>query len=190
MTEDAEGQGSGLLAEQRLGRSGLVVKLDKGFADGTYVCYVEYDALAANVGIAAARRKAAEYSALLKAHLGQAEGYDLGDTEDATRHGGRGRKRDLEATFLSFPLTSADGLCHDASLREHFRVALLRTGQAWEQGEAHAQAQRRDRRKEEFRRRLARLLDGVAYAQLDRATKERLLGEVPDLAFAQREPRL
>ncbi len=74
-------------------------------------------------------------------------------------------------------------------MREHFLVALLRTGQAWEQGEAHAETRRRDRRREEFRGRLARLLEGVAHAQVDAATKERLLAEVPELAYAPREPQ-
>src|SRR4051812_11745833 len=106
VTEDGDGEGCWLLAEQWLRRSGLGVKLDKGFAEGTYCVYVEFDALADKVGVAAARRKAADYCALLKGHLGQGAGYKLGETEDATRHGGRGRKRDLEATFLSFPLTA------------------------------------------------------------------------------------
>jgi len=37
-----------------------------------------------------------------------------------------------------------------------------------------------------LRRRLAELLEGEAYAHLDGATKERLLSEVPALAFRPR----
>jgi hypothetical protein len=62
-------------------------------------------------------------------------------------------------------------------------VALLRAGQAWEQQEAREQSNRRDRRQEEFRGRLVRLLEGDAYARMETATKKRLLKEVPDLAF-------
>ena len=32
-----------VLAEQRLGRQGFHVKLDRGFEDGTYCVYVEFD---------------------------------------------------------------------------------------------------------------------------------------------------
>jgi len=36
MTEDGAGETIWVLAHQRLGRSGLQVKLDNGFAKGTY----------------------------------------------------------------------------------------------------------------------------------------------------------
>src|SRR5205085_2531018 len=55
MTEDGAGESYGLLADQRLGRTGLAVKLDRGFAEGTYGVYVEFDELAARAGFTAAR---------------------------------------------------------------------------------------------------------------------------------------
>jgi hypothetical protein len=186
MTEDAEEESHGLLAEQWLGRSGLVVQIDRGFEEGTYGVYVRYDDLAERVGFAAARRKAGEYLALLKEQLSWAEGYEAGRTEDASRHASAGRKRDLEATFLAFRLTARDGQFHDEDVREQFRVALLRTGQAWEQQEAREQSARRDRRQEEFRGRLARLLESAAYKELDQGTRQRLLDDVPGLAFPER----
>ncbi len=122
--------------------------------------------------------------------MSQGKGYELGDTEDATRHGGRGRKRDLEATFLSFPITSADGLYHDADMRKRFRLALLRADQQWDQAQAGVDARRRTGRQDAFRRRLDALLQSESYRHLDGATKERLLAEVTALVLAgkEREP--
>jgi hypothetical protein len=113
-------------------------------------------------------------------------GYVLGETEDASRTSDPRRRRDLELTFLSFPVLTSDGRFHDAAMREQFRVAFLRAGQAWEQEEARGQTQRRNTRQERLRRQLAALLDGDAYAAVDAATKERLLAEVPVLAFPPR----
>jgi hypothetical protein len=186
MTKDGEGESYALLAEQWLGRSGLLVQIDRGFEKGTYAVHVQFDELAARNGFAAAHRKAGQYCALLREKLGRAEGYDVGRTEDPSREAGPERKRDLESTFLAFRLTARDGQFHDEDLREQFRVALVRAGQAWDQQEARVQADRRDRRQEEFRGRLARLLEGAAYAQLDAATRERLVNEVPTLAFPAR----
>jgi hypothetical protein len=186
MTKDAEGESYGLLAEQWLGRSGLLVQIDKGFTEGTYAVHVQFDELAARNGFAAAHRKAGQYCALLREKLGRAPGYKVGHVEDASREGGPGRRRDLEATFLAFRLKADDGHFHDEDMREQFRVALLRAGQSWEQEEAREQSHRRDRRQEEFRGRLDRLLQGAAYQDLDPAIKERLLDEVPALAFPER----
>jgi len=110
----------------------------------------------------------------------------LGRIEDASRTGDERRKRDLEATFLSFPVTTGDGRFHDGETKEDFNVAFLPAGQVWDQVEARAQEQRRKSREEGFRHRLARLLQGPAYTGIDATTKERLLAEVPALAFAKR----
>src|SRR3954470_24592717 len=163
------------LADHRLGRRGLQVKLDKGFDEGTYSVYVEFDQLADRVGFTAARRTAGEYCAVLKEQLGRLPGHTLGETEDASRTGGPRRKRDLELTFLSFPVDTGDGRFHDVAMGEQFRVAFLRAGQAWEQADARGQTQRRHTRQERFRRQLAGLLAGDAYAGVDAAVKERLL---------------
>ncbi len=187
MTGVSEGESWAPLAEYRLERSGLEVKLDKGFDEGTYCVYIEFDQLAGRQGFTAARRAAGEYGAALKGQLGRAAGYTLGRLEDASRTNTRQRQRDLESTFLSFAVATADGRFHDAKMQEDFRVAFLRSGQAWDQVEARAQAQRRRSREEEFRHQLARLLAGTAYADVDGATKERLLAEVPALAFARRD---
>lgn len=186
MTEDAEGESCGLLAEQWLGRSGLLVQIDRGFEEGTYAVIVQFDELAERVGFTVAHRRAGGYLALLREQLGRADDYDVGRTEDTSRDASPGRKRDLETTFLAFRVTARDGQFRDADVREKFRVALLRAGQAWEQQEAREQSARRERRQEEFRGRLSRLLKGAAYAELDAATRERLLAEIPAVAFPAR----
>jgi hypothetical protein len=187
MKSDREGEADGVLTDHQLGRLGLRVKLDKGFEDGTYCVYVEYDDLAERIGFAAAHRSAVEFCRLLKGQLQQLPGYDLGRTEDASRTGDRSRrKHDLEATFLSFPVQTHDERFHDDDMRKHFRVAFLRAGQAREQAEALEQTQRRHTKQDRFRQQFAALLDGEAYAGLDPAVRERLLAEVPGLAFPPR----
>jgi hypothetical protein len=96
-------------------------------------------------------------------------------------------RRDMEATFLSFDITPMDGRFHDGRVLEDFRVALLRAGQAWDQLDAHRREQRRRGRESDFRHQLEKLFQRPAYAGLDGAVKERLLAEVPALAFGQRE---
>jgi hypothetical protein len=96
MRGDGEEESCGVLADQRLGRLGLQVKLDKGFAEGTYCVYVEFDDLAARAGFAAGRRTAGEYCNLLRSELGRSRGYTLGKIEDASRTGDPAGKRDLE----------------------------------------------------------------------------------------------
>lgn len=174
------------MADHRLERLGLQVKLDKGFEDGTYCVYVEFDTLATRAGFTAARRTAGEYCALLKGQLARSGAYALGETEDPSGPSDPRRRRDLEMTFLSFPVETGDGRFHDESVKELFRTAFLRAGQAWEQAQARAQAHRRHTRRENFRRQLARLLEGEAYADVGADTKERLLDEVTALAFPLR----
>ncbi len=43
MTGIGDGESGAALAEERLRRTGLQGKLDKGFAEGTYCVYVEFD---------------------------------------------------------------------------------------------------------------------------------------------------
>ncbi len=181
-----EEEAHSLLADHRIDQLGIEVKLDKGFAEGTYCGYLEFDVLAGRVGFAAARRLAGEYCALLKSELSRAAGYAVGETEDASRSADPRRRRDLEATFLSFPVEAEDGRFHDRAMKELFRLAFLRAGQAWDQSQARVQTQRRHGRRENFRRQLAELLDGGAYGSVDAAVKERLLAEVPALAFPPR----
>ncbi len=183
MTEEGAGEPFGLLAEQRLGRAGLEVKLDKGFAEGTYAVYVEFDELAGKAGFATAHRTARTYCNRLRDQLNRLPGYSLGEIEDASRTGDPRRQRDLESTFLSFTIDTADGRFQDRTMHDHFRLAMLRTRQAWDQDQAKVQAHRRLGRQEQFRQQLACLLDGEGYAQLDGAVKERLLSEIPALAF-------
>jgi len=54
------------------------------------------------------------------------------------------------------------------------------------QAQAREQTHRRHGRQEQFRRQLARLLEGDAYAAVGAEAKERLLAEVPALAFPPR----
>ena len=131
MTGRGEGESDEALAVHRLGRSGVQVKLDKGFEEGTYCVWVEYNALSDRIGFSAARRQALEYCGRLKGQLAQvAAGYDLGETEDTSRSGDPRRKRNLEMTFLSFAVTADDGRYHDAAIKEQFRIALLRAQQS------------------------------------------------------------
>ena len=147
---------------------------------------MEFDELAQRVGFAAAHRLAKQYGGLLRDQVRRAGSATVGDIEDASRDAAPGRKRDLEATFLSFNLSTGDGRYDDQAMEKQFRDASLRTGQAWDQAQARGQEQRRGNRRESFRRQLAELLDGEAYAQVDAATKERLLADVTALAFRPR----
>jgi hypothetical protein len=113
-------------------------------------------------------------------------GYAVGELEDHSRTADPHRKRDLECTFLSFPLESADRRWHDAEMTERFRVALLRTGQTWDQAQARAHSRRRDTRQERFRQQLHELLSDEAYEPIDAGTKRRLLEEVTKLVFPER----
>jgi hypothetical protein len=186
MTGLGDEESQAILSRQRLDRTGLVVTVDKGYMEGRYCVWVEFDELAQRVGFAAARRLARQYCELLRGQLSGAGDVAVGEIEDGSRTAGPGRKRDLEATFLSFDLGTGDGRYHDRAIGEQFRVASLRAGQAWDQSQAKVQEQRRGNRQEGFRRQLAELLDGEAYARVDAATKKRLLSEVPALAFRPR----
>jgi hypothetical protein len=84
MEEGAE-ETYALLAEHRLDRTGLEVKLDRGFEAGTYGVTIEFDELARRVGFSKARRTAGKYCSLLKNQLGRLPGHSLGETEDASR---------------------------------------------------------------------------------------------------------
>ena len=157
-----------LLAAQRLGQTGLEVKLDKGFDPGVYVVTVEYGEAAQRVGFTAAKRQALDYAARLYEQLAGTAGYAIDDIDDASHSGDPRRKRDLERSFLSFALTSEDGLWHDAAIKERFRVALLRADQERDQHQAGVDERRRDGRRERFRQRLETLLAGEAYRQVAR----------------------
>ncbi len=141
--------------------------------------YVEFEGLAARVGFTAAHRQAAEFCALLKAQLDQHSRHSIGDIEDASRTGDPRRRRDLELTYLAFPVLTADGRYHDDAVKEEFRLALLRAGQQWDQVQARADTRRHAGRQEAFRTRLAALLAGDAYGHMDDATKKRVAGRVP-----------
>jgi hypothetical protein len=140
VTEEGEEQAYALLGSHHMARQGLEVKLDRGFATGSYAVWVEYDQLAARVGFAAARRLAREYCTLLKSQVSQVSQYRPGKIDDLSQSDDPRRQRDLEGTFLSFVIKTDDGRYHDDAMRKDFQRALLRTGQAWDQ----AQAKRRD----------------------------------------------
>ncbi|HTU23374.1 MAG TPA: hypothetical protein VMG10_35390 [Gemmataceae bacterium] len=174
------------LAEHRLGRSDLLVKLDRGFEPGVYGVTIEYQSLSDRVGFAAARRQALDYAARLHGQLARAEGYAIDDIDDASHSGNPQRKRDLECRFLYFALTAEDGSWHDNDIKERFRLALLRADQERDQHRAGVDERKREDRRERFRQRLEGLLEGEAYRQIDAATKERLLAEVTAIVFASR----
>lgn len=174
------------LAEHRLGRSDLLVKLDRGFEQGVYGICIDYAPLAERVGFTAARRQALDYAVRLHGQLARVEGYAIDDIEDDSRLAGPGRKRDLECRFLLFALTSEDGRWHDDAITERFRIALLRADQQRDQHQAGVNEHRRDDRRERFRQRLDVLLKSEAYRHVEAATKERLLAEVTALVFPAR----
>jgi hypothetical protein len=122
----------------------------------------------------------------LKVQVDRFAGHSLGETEDASRRAGRGRRKDLELTYLTFPVVMADGRFHDNAMLQEFRAALLRTGQQWDQMQARTNTQKQESRRDTFRLRLRELLASDVYQHLDKATKDRLLGEIPDLAFPPR----
>jgi hypothetical protein len=171
------------LTEHRLGRSGLLVKLDRGFEPGVYGVCIEYNGLADRVGFTAARRQALDYASRLHEQLARTTNYAIDDIEDASHSGDPRCKRDLACSFLSFALTSEDGHWHDAAIMERFRVALLRADQERDQHQAGVDERRRAGRQAAFRRHLDALLAGESYRHLDGPTKERLLVEVTALVF-------
>jgi hypothetical protein len=104
MTDLGKGESYESLAEHQLGRSGLVVKLDRGFEQGVYGIVVEYGEMAARVGFSAARRQALDYAARLRGQLSRMAGYEVEEMEDlpgAATSGGSGTWR-----APSFPLPS------------------------------------------------------------------------------------
>lgn len=183
MTEWSDEESCESLAEHRLGRSDLLVKLDRGFKPGDYGVCIEYHGLGDMVGFTEGRRQALDYAARLHRQLAGTAGYAIDAIEDGSRNGGPGRKRDLESRFLYFALTAEDGRWHDDAIKERFRVALLRADQQRDQHQAGLDERRRDDRHERFRERLETLLAGEDYRQLDGAMKERLLAEITVLVF-------
>ena len=181
-----DGESDAVLVEQRLGRQGLEVKLDRGFEDGVYCVYVEFNGLAGRVGFTAAHRQAEEFCTLLNAQLARHSRHSIGEIEDASRTGDRRRRRDLELTYLAFSVVTGDGRHHDAAVKEEFQVALLRAGQQWDQAQAHAETRRHAGRRDAFRERLGALLAEDAYRGMDEATRQRLLDDVTALAFPPR----
>jgi hypothetical protein len=77
----------------------------------------------------------------------------------------------------------ADGRHRDAALIREFHTARARAGQQREQSKAGVEAEKDDKRRDAFRERLGALLARDAYSHLDGATKERLLAEIPPVAF-------
>jgi hypothetical protein len=190
MTEWSADEPYQSLVEHRLGRSDVLVKLDRGFKQGVYGICLDYASLAERVGFTAARKQALDYAVRLHGQLARVVGYAIDDIEDASRDGGPGRRRDLDCRFLLFALTSEDGRWHDDAITERFRIALLRADQQRDQHQAGVNEQRRDDRRGRFRQRLEALLEGEAYRHVDAATKERLLAEVTAMVFSPkgREP--
>jgi hypothetical protein len=184
------GEDFDVLAEHRLDRLGLRVKLDKGFKEGTYLVYVEYDGLSERAGFSAARRAAREYCNKIKAQLSRLVSGEIGETDDPSHAAGPGRKRDLEATFLSFPVTPDDQHSNDAAMSKQFRVAVLRADQERDQSQARNDALRRNKRRVTFQERLTAVLTGEPYLHLDTATKERLLADVTGIVFPATEREL
>ena len=179
-----------VMAEHRLDRMGLVVKLDKGFKKGTYCIYVEYDELAHRVGFAppAVRRgniatrsrriwAGSQGAALAKPMTHRVP---LGQVGNATW-------RLHSCLFRSRP---DDRHSNDPAMTKQFRVALLRADQECDQTQARSNALRRNKRRTTFQERLATVLAGEAYQHVDAVTKERLLADVTGIVFPATEREL
>ena len=186
MTEEGDEESVAPLIEQRLAREGLVVKLDRGFDEGTYSVYVHFNELASRIGFGAVRRRAEEFCGLLHAQLDRFAGHSLGETEYASGIGVPRKQREPEVMYVTFPVVMADGRCRDNAMKKEFQLAVLRTGQQWEQEQARVDTQRLEARRDAFRIQLGALLDGDGYQHLDKPTKDRLLDEVPAVAFPPR----
>jgi hypothetical protein len=148
-----------------------------------YCVYVEYDDAATAKGFRPAAKSAQAYATLLRQSLSRFTASTVGEVEDPSRNAGHRRKRDLETTFLYFPVTIDDGRRRDLGMAERFRTAVLRADQEWEQAEARMQSQRHQTRQGKFRQRLERLLSSTDYQHLGDATKARLTEEVTRPAF-------
>ena len=61
MTDWSDEESYESLAKHRLGRSGLLVQLDRGFEPGVYGVCLEYHGLAEQIGFTEARRQALDY---------------------------------------------------------------------------------------------------------------------------------
>jgi hypothetical protein len=175
-----------VLAEQRLGREGLHVKLDRGFEEGTYCVYVHFTELASRVGFAPARRRAEEFCGLLKTQLDRFAGHSIGETEYASGIGVPRKRREAAVMYMTFPVVMAASRFRDEAMKKEFHSAVLRAVQQWDQEQARFDTQRQESRRDAFRVRLGALLDRNDYQHLDKATKDRLLEEVPPLAFPPR----
>ena len=105
MTAHWKEEPSEVLVEHRLSRGGLQVKLDKGFEKGLSGVGEEYDELAARVGIRCRTPKGQGDCRLSqKASDPLRSGWGPAEIEDSSHTADPARKRDLEATFLSFPV--------------------------------------------------------------------------------------
>ena len=178
------GKGSeNVLAEQRLGRDGLHLKLDHGFERGTYCVYVHFTDLASRIGFVPARHRAEEFAGLLKRQLDRFAGHSLGEMEYASGIDVRRKQDQPHLMYVDFPAVTADGRFHDEAMKKAFRAAAMRASQQWDQEHARYDTQRQEDRRDAFGVELGALLAGNAYQHLDKATRDRLLKEVPALAF-------
>ncbi len=174
------------LIEQRQAREGLVLKLDRGFEEGTYCVYVHFHELTSRVGYAGARQRAEEYCGMLKSQIDRFAGHTLGETEDAFGAGRSARPKHEQLYYLTFPVVMMGGRFRDQAMKKEFQAAVVRASQQWDQTQSRMDAQKQDSRRDAFRLQFDALLDREAYQHLDKATKERLLEEVPALAFPPR----
>jgi hypothetical protein len=109
--------------------------------------------------------------------------YSPDEIEDPSRSAGPRKKRDLELTYLTFPVVMHNGEFHDDAVKKEFGVALLRGGQQWDQMRAGAETKRHELRRVTFRRQLGELLGSDAYRHVDAKTKTQLLDDVTPLVF-------
>jgi hypothetical protein len=174
------------LVEEPLPREGLLLKLERGFDPGIYCVYVHFDDLASRVGYVPARRRAEEFCRLLANQLDRFAGHSSGEIKYAAGIDVFEPRRQSETMVVGFDTLRADGRYRDKVMMDHFRLAVVRAGQEWDQRQAQGGTQRQDAKRDSFRRQLDTLLGGDAYRHLDVDTRVRLLEEVPPMAFPAR----
>ena len=118
------------LAEHRLGRSGLILKLDRGFEQGVYGICIDYAPLAERVGFTAARRQALDYAVRLHGQLARVEEYTIDDIEDDSRTGMTTPSRSASTSPCCGPIKSAISI-RQASMSKGETIVASVSGNGW-----------------------------------------------------------
>lgn len=120
------------IAQLRLGRYGLHMKLDRGCSKGTYNVFVEFEELAGRVGDAAALGVALDYCDFFMFELVKSSELMLGwigQTMPAARARRKGVRKANCLTILAF---TGNGRWQDDVVKEDFLGAVSWSAQLWD----------------------------------------------------------